>query len=74
MPRSTRSTSASDNPTGDIRFEPALSRERFDEVVEAAVDAVDRLDADLLVIGEIGIGNTTVAAALAASLLGGDAG
>ena len=60
------------NPTGDIRYEPAMSAERFDEVVDAAVAAVDRLDCDLLVIGEIGIGNTTVAAALAAALLGGD--
>ena len=59
-------------PTGDIRYEPAMSPERFDEVVDAAVAAVDRLDSDLLVIGEIGIGNTTVAAALAARLLGGD--
>jgi nicotinate-nucleotide--dimethylbenzimidazole phosphoribosyltransferase len=60
-------------PTGDIRVEPALTPERFDETVAIAVAAVDALDADLLVVGEIGIGNTTVAAALAASLLGGDA-
>ena len=59
-------------PTGDIRFEAALSPTRFDEVVDAAVAAVDALDTDLLVVGEIGIGNTTVAAALAGSLLGGD--
>ena len=59
-------------PTGDIRFEAAMTPERFEEVVAAAVAAVDRLDTDLLVIGEIGIGNTTVAAALAGSLLGGD--
>jgi nicotinate-nucleotide--dimethylbenzimidazole phosphoribosyltransferase len=61
-------------PTGDIRFESALSQARFDEVVDAAVAAVDALDTDLLVLGEIGIGNTTVAAALAGSLLGGDPG
>jgi nicotinate-nucleotide--dimethylbenzimidazole phosphoribosyltransferase len=60
------------DPTGDVRFEPAMSTTRFDEVVEAAVAAVDRLECDLLVVGEIGIGNTTVAAALAAALLGGD--
>jgi nicotinate-nucleotide--dimethylbenzimidazole phosphoribosyltransferase len=58
-------------PTGDIRVEAALSRERFDTVVERAVAAVDVLDTDLLVIGEMGIGNTTVAATLAAALLGG---
>jgi nicotinate-nucleotide--dimethylbenzimidazole phosphoribosyltransferase len=59
------------DPTGDIRHEPALTPERFDAVVHAAVEAVDALDADLLVIGEMGIGNTTVAAALAAAVLGG---
>jgi nicotinate-nucleotide--dimethylbenzimidazole phosphoribosyltransferase len=60
------------DPTGDIRYEAAMTRARFDAVVDKAVAAVDALDTDLLVIGEIGIGNTTVAAALAASLLGGD--
>jgi nicotinate-nucleotide--dimethylbenzimidazole phosphoribosyltransferase len=59
-------------PTGDIRVEAAMTPARFDEVVDAAVAAIDALDCDLLVIGEIGIGNTTVAAALAGSLLGGD--
>jgi nicotinate-nucleotide--dimethylbenzimidazole phosphoribosyltransferase len=59
-------------PTGDIRFEPAMTPKRFAEVVDAAVAAVEALDSDLLVIGEIGIGNTTVAAALAGSLLGGE--
>ena len=41
-------------PTGDIRTEPALSAARFDECVEAAFRAVDELDTDLLVLGEIG--------------------
>jgi nicotinate-nucleotide--dimethylbenzimidazole phosphoribosyltransferase len=58
-------------PTGDIRVEPALDRGRFDAAVDAAVAAVDALDTDLLVIGEMGIGNTTVAATLAAALHGG---
>ena len=57
-------------PTGDIRMEPALSTERFEECVQAGRSAVDALDADLLVIGEMGIGNTTAAAAVAAALLG----
>jgi nicotinate-nucleotide--dimethylbenzimidazole phosphoribosyltransferase len=60
-------------PTGDIRVEPALSPERFDECVAAARAAVDALDADLLVLGEMGIGNTTAAAAVAAAIGGGDA-
>ncbi len=58
-------------PTGDIRTGAAMTPERFDEIVAAAVAAVDSLDTDLLVIGEMGIGNTTVAAAVAAALLGG---
>ena len=59
-------------PTGDIRVEPALSPDRFDECLDAGRRAVESLDADLLVLGEMGIGNTTVAAAVAAALLGGD--
>jgi nicotinate-nucleotide--dimethylbenzimidazole phosphoribosyltransferase len=59
-------------PTGDIRVEPALTPERFDEVVALARAAVDDLDADLLVLGEMGIGNTTAAAAVAAALAGDD--
>jgi len=63
-------------PTGDIRTEPAMSAARFDATIAtatAAVDAVAERGADLLVLGELGIGNTTVAATLAATLLGGDA-
>ncbi len=59
-------------PTGDIRYEAALSSERFDEIVELAFEAVDALDCDLLVLGEIGIGNTTPSAAIAAALAGGE--
>lgn len=59
-------------PTGDIRYESALTAERFDEIVSIAFDAVDTLDCDLLVLGEIGIGNTTPSAAIAAALAGGE--
>ena len=59
-------------PTGDIQVEPALSAERFEECVAAGRAAVEALDADLLVIGEMGIGNTTAAAAVAAALGDGD--
>jgi nicotinate-nucleotide--dimethylbenzimidazole phosphoribosyltransferase len=59
-------------PTGDIRFEPALSVPRFGEIVDVACAAVDGVDGDLLVLGEMGIGNTTAAAAVAAALLGGE--
>jgi nicotinate-nucleotide--dimethylbenzimidazole phosphoribosyltransferase len=60
-------------PTGDIRVEAAMSAERFADCVAAGRAAVDALDADLLVIGEMGIGNTTAAAAVAAAIGGGDA-
>lgn len=59
-------------PTGDIRVESALSAERFAECVDAGRSAVDALDTDLLVLGEMGIGNTTAAAAVTAALLGGE--
>jgi nicotinate-nucleotide--dimethylbenzimidazole phosphoribosyltransferase len=59
-------------PTGDIRVESAMSPERFDEAVSAGRQAVEGLDADLLVLGEMGIGNTTAAAAVVAALAGGD--
>ncbi|MFZ9481442.1 MAG: nicotinate-nucleotide--dimethylbenzimidazole phosphoribosyltransferase [Ilumatobacteraceae bacterium] len=55
-------------PTGDIRVEPALTPERFDECVAAGRAAVEGLDADLLVLGEMGIGNTTAAASIAAAV------
>jgi nicotinate-nucleotide--dimethylbenzimidazole phosphoribosyltransferase len=59
-------------PTGDIRVESAMSRDRFEEACAAGRDAVAALDADLLVLGEMGIGNTTAAAAVAAALGGGE--
>ncbi len=59
-------------PTGDIRIESALSPERFEEACAAGREAVEGLDADLLVLGEMGIGNTTAAAAVVAALSGGE--
>ncbi len=60
-------------PTANLRHEPALSPDRFDECVEAGRAAVAALDADLVVVGEMGIGNTTVAAAVCACIIGGPA-
>ena len=63
------------DPTGDIRVEPALSAARLDRTVDVAFGAVDAAadaGADLLVLGELGIGNTTASAAIAAALLGGE--
>ena len=56
------------NPTGNIRREPALEPERFAEVFEAGRQAVRDLDTDLLILGEMGIGNTTAAAAVTAAV------
>ncbi len=64
------------DPTGDIRSEPAMTPERLASAAGVASDAVDAAvaaGADLLVLGELGIGNTTVSAALPAALLGGGA-
>lgn len=60
-------------PTGDIAREAALTREGFDEAFAAGRDAVAALSSDLLVLGEMGIANTTPAAAVAAALFGGPA-
>ncbi len=52
-----------------------MTPDRLDEVIDvafAAVDAAVASGTDLLVLGELGIGNTTISAALAAALLGGD--
>jgi nicotinate-nucleotide--dimethylbenzimidazole phosphoribosyltransferase len=56
-------------PTGDLTTGPALDPVRFRACVQAGRDAVAGLDADLLVLGEMGIGNTTAAAAVTAILL-----
>lgn len=57
-------------PTGNIAVEPALDHERFVTCFEQGQGAVRALDADLLVVGEMGIGNTTCAAAVACCLFG----
>jgi nicotinate-nucleotide--dimethylbenzimidazole phosphoribosyltransferase len=59
-------------PTADLRIEAAMDDGRFAHAVTAGRDAVAALDADLLVVGEMGIGNTTAAAAVCTSLLGGE--
>jgi nicotinate-nucleotide--dimethylbenzimidazole phosphoribosyltransferase len=59
-----------DHPTADFTLGPAMDESAFLEAVSSGYDAVTP-DADLLVLGEMGIGNTTVASALAAALFGG---
>ncbi|MBN9034487.1 MAG: nicotinate-nucleotide--dimethylbenzimidazole phosphoribosyltransferase [Rhizobiales bacterium] len=61
-----------ERPTGDITREPAMDEAEFLAAVSAGYEAVHE-SLDLLCIGEMGIGNTTVAAALAAGLFGGAA-
>jgi nicotinate-nucleotide--dimethylbenzimidazole phosphoribosyltransferase len=56
-------------PTGDLARQPALDPARFRACFQAGRQAVTGLDADLLVLGEMGIGNTTAAAAVTAILL-----
>jgi nicotinate-nucleotide--dimethylbenzimidazole phosphoribosyltransferase len=57
-------------PTGNLVHEPALSEEGFLECFERGRQTVADADTDLLVFGEMGIGNTTPAAAITAALLG----
>lgn len=58
-----------DRATGNIKVEPALSSDRLTEAWSQGREAVTSRPADLLVLGEMGIGNTTAAAALTAALL-----
>ena len=61
-----------DRPTGDFTQGAAMSPDEVAAAMHAGADAVDK-DADILILGEMGIGNSTVAAALAASVFGGRA-
>jgi nicotinate-nucleotide--dimethylbenzimidazole phosphoribosyltransferase len=61
------------DPTADIATGPALSPERFRDSFERGRRAVAEANADVLVLGEMGIGNTTPAAAVTAAVLGLDA-
>ena len=58
------------SPTGNIAIEPAMDDERLHAAFDVGRATVAGLDADLLVVGELGIGNTTSAAALTSCLLG----
>lgn len=59
-------------PTEDFTTAPAMSEADCVAALKAGWDAVDP-EADLLVVGEMGIGNTTSAAAIANALFGGEA-
>lgn len=60
-----------DTPTADFTQGPAMDEAGFLRAFLAGWDAVDPAS-DLLVTGEMGIGNTTSAAAVAHALFGGD--
>jgi nicotinate-nucleotide--dimethylbenzimidazole phosphoribosyltransferase len=61
-------------PTGNIRRGPAMNEAAFNRALQAGRSAVAMAGTvDVLALGEIGIGNTTPAAALCLALLGGSA-
>lgn len=61
-----------DNPTNDFTISSAMSRSECEDAFQIGVESVPD-DADILLIGEMGIGNTTIAAAIACALVGGNA-
>jgi len=61
-----------DQPTADFTETPAMTEAEFLEAVTAGYDEVSD-GADLVVLGEMGIGNTTASAALSGALFGGGA-
>ena len=61
-----------DRPTADFTTKPAMSTDDLLEALDTGWRAV-RAETDLLVTGEMGIGNTTSAAAICLALFGGDA-
>ena len=63
---------AVERPTADFTHAPAMSDEDFLAAVSTGFDSVEP-GLDLVCIGEMGIANTTAAAALACALFGGSA-
>lgn len=64
---------AAEGLVGDLSAAEAMSPATLSACIQAGIDAVDRAaDARLLLLGELGIGNTTVAASVCAHLLGCD--
>jgi nicotinate-nucleotide--dimethylbenzimidazole phosphoribosyltransferase len=60
-------------PRGDLVEQPAMTRDDTEGLMAAGRDLGRELaDAGLVALGEVGVGNTTVAAALACGLLGED--
>ncbi len=59
-----------ETPTADFTQQPALTEQEFLAAVATGYNAVEP-DCDLVCLGEMGIGNTTAAAAISAALFGG---
>lgn len=62
---------ATEAPTPDFTQGPAMSEAECAATMAYGMEAI--MGVDLLIVGEMGIGNTTVAATLSAALFGGDA-
>ncbi|WP_095588542.1 nicotinate-nucleotide--dimethylbenzimidazole phosphoribosyltransferase [Actibacterium ureilyticum] len=60
-----------DHPTDDFTQGPAMSEAACLDALNRGAAAVDP-GADILILGEMGIGNSTIAAALSAAIFGGD--
>ncbi|MGI9435815.1 MAG: nicotinate-nucleotide--dimethylbenzimidazole phosphoribosyltransferase [Geminicoccaceae bacterium] len=60
-----------DRPTADFTNRAAMSRDEFLDDVNKGIEAIDT-QADIVLLGEMGIGNTTIAAALCCGLFGDD--
>ncbi len=63
---------ALETPTADFTQGPAMSEAELVEALLKGWQAIDS-NSDLLVVGEMGIGNTTCGSAIAMALFGGDA-
>ncbi|MXQ09043.1 nicotinate-nucleotide--dimethylbenzimidazole phosphoribosyltransferase [Alphaproteobacteria bacterium GH1-50] len=61
-----------DRPTGDITEGPAMTADECQDAMSRGAAAVDS-EADILILGEMGIGNSTISAALAHAVFGGEA-
>ncbi|WP_417519916.1 nicotinate-nucleotide--dimethylbenzimidazole phosphoribosyltransferase [Minwuia sp.] len=61
-----------DHPTADFTEAPAMTEPEFLAAIAQGFDAISG-DEDLVIFGEMGIGNTTAAAAVSAAMLGGEA-
>ena len=59
------------NPTKDISVEPAMKCNEFILSINKGIEAINP-KSNLLVLGEMGIGNTTIASTISAAFFGGD--